>query len=88
MEKGKIKNCKTLPGADANTDHNLLVANLKTKLKHIIRQRGNDNWDFRALKNDSAIMYGKKVNEVPAKTDKRLHINEEWKLGKNAIWKG
>jgi hypothetical protein len=31
--KGSIRYCKTYPGADCDTDHNLLVAKMKIKLK-------------------------------------------------------
>lgn len=29
-----VKNCKTLPGANPDIDHNLLIADIQTKLKH------------------------------------------------------
>ncbi|KAG8223032.1 hypothetical protein J437_LFUL001354 [Ladona fulva] len=45
--KTSIKNCKTPPGANTDTDHNLFLVNLRTKQKHMKRKRGNNNWDLK-----------------------------------------
>ena len=34
-----MKNVQTLPGAGTDSDHNLLVANVRTSLKNIIRSQ-------------------------------------------------
>jgi len=39
-----------LPGADIDSDHNLLVAKFRTRLKKIIRfQKNRPRWDFEKL---------------------------------------
>jgi endonuclease/exonuclease/phosphatase family metal-dependent hydrolase len=35
--RNSVKDVQTLPGADINSDHNLLVATICTRLKKIIR---------------------------------------------------
>ena len=37
--RNSVKNVQTLPGADIDSDHNLLVANVRTSLKNIIRSQ-------------------------------------------------
>jgi hypothetical protein len=41
---------QTLPGADIDSDHNLLLARICTRLKKIIRfQKRNPQWDLKNL---------------------------------------
>ncbi|PNF21361.1 hypothetical protein B7P43_G17038 [Cryptotermes secundus] len=52
MQKNKVsvKDVKTLPGADIDSDHNLLVAKIRTRLKKIIRlQKRRPRWDLEKL---------------------------------------
>jgi hypothetical protein len=45
-----VKDVQTLPGADIDSDHNLLVAKICTKLKKIIRfQKKRPQWDLKKL---------------------------------------
>jgi hypothetical protein len=46
-----VKDVQTLPGADIDSDHNLLVAKICTRLKKIIRfQKRRPQWDLEKLK--------------------------------------
>jgi len=48
--RNSVKDVKTLPGADIDSDHNLLVAKLRTRLKKIIRfQKSRPRWDLEKL---------------------------------------
>jgi hypothetical protein len=50
--RNSVKIVQTLPGADINSDHNLLVAKICTRLKKIIRfQKRRPQWDFKKLHN-------------------------------------
>ena len=42
--RNSVKNSRAYPGADANTDHNLVAANLELKLKIIQRRVGVKRW--------------------------------------------
>jgi hypothetical protein len=45
-----VKDVQTLPGADIDSDHNLLVAKICTRLKKIIRfQKKRSQWDLEKL---------------------------------------
>jgi hypothetical protein len=45
-----VKDVQTLPGADIDCDHNLLVAKICTRLKKIIRfQKRKPRWDLGML---------------------------------------
>jgi len=45
-----VKDLQTLPGADIDSDHNLLVAKICTRLKKIIRfQKRRPQWDLEKL---------------------------------------
>ena len=48
--RNSVKDVQTLPGADFDYDHNLLVAKICTKLKKIIRfQKRRPQWDLEKL---------------------------------------
>lgn len=47
--KNSIKNPKTYPGADLDTDHNLLAAELKTRLKHVKKKTTYKKWNTEKL---------------------------------------
>ena len=45
-----LKDVQTLPGADIDSDHNLLVAKVRNRLKKIIRfQNSRPRWDLEQL---------------------------------------
>jgi hypothetical protein len=45
-----VKDFQTLPGADIDSDHNLLVDKICTRLKKIIRfQKRKPKWDLKKL---------------------------------------
>ena len=48
--RNSVKEVQTLPGADTDCDHNLLVAKICTRLKKIIRfQKRSARWDLEKL---------------------------------------
>ena len=48
--RNSVKDVQTLPGADIDSDHNLLVAKFGTRLKKIIRfQKSRPRWDLEKL---------------------------------------
>jgi len=45
--RNSVKDVQTLPGADIDSDHNLLVAKICTRLKKIVRfQKRRPQWNF------------------------------------------
>ena len=48
--RNSVKDVQTLPGADIDSEHNLLVAKVRTRLKEIIRfQKSRPRWDLEKL---------------------------------------
>jgi len=48
--RNSVKDVQTLPGADVDSDHNLLVAKICTRLQKIIRfQKRRPQWDLEKL---------------------------------------
>jgi len=48
--RSSVKDLQTLPGADIDSDHNLLVAKVRTRSKKIIRfQKSRPRWDLEKL---------------------------------------
>jgi hypothetical protein len=48
--RNSVKDVQTLPGADIDSDHNLLVAKFRTRLKKIIKfQKSRPRWDLEKL---------------------------------------
>ncbi|KAG8221942.1 hypothetical protein J437_LFUL018310 [Ladona fulva] len=58
--KNSVSNAKTLPGADADTDHNLLIMDMLTRLKHVTRNKQPaKKWNLMKLKEDK-----KKITKI------------------------
>ena len=48
--RNSAKDVQTLPGEDTDSDHNLLVAKFRTRLKKIVRfQKSRTRWDLEKL---------------------------------------
>jgi flagellar biosynthesis component FlhA len=48
--RNSVKNVQTLAGADIDSDHNLLVSKVRTRLKKIVRfQKRRQQWDLEKL---------------------------------------
>ncbi|XP_072016308.1 uncharacterized protein [Amphiura filiformis] len=51
--KTNVKNCRTFPGADIDSDHNLLYADVKLCLKILKKARTLANYDIQSLQDES-----------------------------------
>jgi len=54
-------NCRTYPGADCDTDHQLLVAMLKVRLAKRQRQHSIPPLNLEELKEDKAVQFAAEV---------------------------
>jgi len=54
-------NCRTYPGADCDTDHQLLVATLKVRLGRRQRQNSIPPLNLEELKKDKAVQFAAEV---------------------------
>ena len=48
-----IKNAKTYPGADADSDHNPVVSGIRIKLKKVTKAKRRECWNMEKLKEDN-----------------------------------
>jgi hypothetical protein len=57
--RNSVKDVQKLPGADIDSDHNLLVAKICTRLKKIIRfQKRRPQWDLEKLYTQKQTVQG------------------------------
>ena len=53
---------KTYPGADVNSDHNLMIGRVSIKLKKVKKQKGREQYDLNMLKDEeSRVKYAVEV---------------------------
>ena len=48
--RNAVKSCKAYPGADSNSDHNLLMANILCKMRKMKKPKTKPNLDLNILK--------------------------------------
>ena len=53
--RNAVRSCKTYPGADCNSDHNLLMANIVCKMRKLKKPKIIPSLDLTTLKNDTDI---------------------------------
>ena len=87
--RNSVKNSRTYPGADANTDHNLVMANIKLKLKKIRRAKKVRRWCLKDLGRKKALFQ----EEVQKEISKDIECKDEsvemgWERLKEAIKTG
>ncbi|KAG8226909.1 hypothetical protein J437_LFUL007823 [Ladona fulva] len=79
---------KTFPGADTDTDHNLLVVDVQTRLKHVGKRQQMRKWDVEKLKNESTQKeYAHNVYNKLYKLRQNKVMTKEWDAIRNTILK-
>ena len=77
--RNTVRNCHSYPGADVNSDHDLVAANLKqVRYKKIKGARKRLKWNLSTLANEETEK--KYVNDVEnaVKTGDDMLPNEHW----------
>ena len=78
-----MMNCRTYPGADCDTDHQLLVATLKVRLGKRQRQNSIPPLNLEELKEDKAVQFAAEVtNRFTALEAAQNEVTPE------DLWKG
>ena len=54
--RNSVLNSKTYPGADANTDHSLVAARIRSKLKIVYKGKNKKHWNTESLKETEKTM--------------------------------
>ena len=82
--KGCVKNVRTRPGADCNSDHQLLVADIKLRLKKMIQPLQPRRFDYQTLDNNYKIKISKRL-EALLQCDEERTPDELWKEGQDIM---
>ena len=83
-----VKNCKTYPGADVNSDHNLLVTRCMFRLKRIQGKKWIKKWNLGKLEGIHLGNFQKEITEkIEALIDgnKEKEVNYRWITLKDVI---
>ena len=83
--RNSVKNACSYPGADADSDHNLVVMIQSVKLKQLKRRRKKLQWDLQTLE-ATVESFQNKVNEKIRDTKQDdVSIEGRWIMLKNAV---
>uniref|UniRef100_A0A8D8U6H3 Craniofacial development protein 2 n=1 Tax=Cacopsylla melanoneura TaxID=428564 RepID=A0A8D8U6H3_9HEMI len=83
--KNSIMKAKTYPGADMDTDHNLLAAVVRTKMKHVKQKSSTRKWNTDKLRTEDAEPYRNEIEETMKNNAPKDDVKEEWKSVKDVI---
>lgn len=88
--RNAITSCKTYPGADIPSDHNLLLARTKLRLKKIVRKKTSKNVDTRKLKQDNVFQQtkerlNKEFMNISVNNNHETEIEDLWNKIKVSI---
>ncbi|KAL1446126.1 hypothetical protein WDU94_014018 [Cyamophila willieti] len=83
--KNSIMNAKTYPGADVHSDHNLLAAELRTRLKHVKKKATCKKWNTEKLRTNEAEQYQSEIEEKLKNITPLDSVKEEWNAMKDTI---
>lgn len=78
--RNQIKQCKAYPGADINSDHNLLIMESELKYKNIKKKNNIKRWNLQKLKNyEIKMTYNKKCDTLMTVTPNNITVKEKQK---------
>ncbi|XP_068084785.1 craniofacial development protein 2-like [Anabrus simplex] len=84
--RNQVLDCKTFPGADVDSDHNLLVMKCHLKLKKLKKGKNAKRWDLDKLK-EKRVRDCFKEHVAKGLNEKAEGntIEEEWRVMKNEV---
>ena len=84
--RNSVRNSRAYPGADANSDHNLVMAKTGLKLKKIVRSKPKKKWCMSELVNKKGQFQKTVENEIGMRMNDNVRgIEEQWTQLKDAI---
>ena len=81
---GSLQNAKTRPGSDCNSDHQLLVIDLKFRLKKLQKPPAVLRFDYMTISDDYRVEISNRFESLLQCDDDKTP-NELWEEGKNII---
>ena len=82
--RGSLQNAKTRPGSDCNSDHQLLVIDLKFRLKKLTKRQTVLRFDYTNISDDYKVEISNRF-EFLLQCDDEKEPSELWEEGKNII---
>jgi hypothetical protein len=82
--RNQVKNCKTYPGADIDSDHNMVLMKCNLKFKRLVKRKPQ-GWNVRKLRETKVrVAYEQKTDEmIPDKQEES--IDSAWNHIKTII---
>ena len=87
--RNSVKNSRSYPGADVNSDHNLVMAKIQLKLKKLRRKKKVKKWCLKDLESKKGLFHQKLRQELAkVSKDKGDNSEREWVRLREAIKSG
>jgi len=84
--RNQVLDCKAFPGADINSDHNLVAMTCRIKLKKLNKKKSARKWDLDKLKEvEISEQFGQAMGDSLENTAEGATVEEEWELLKTKI---
>ena len=84
--RNNVKDVQKLPGANIDSDHNFLVAKVRTRLKKIIRfQKSRPRWDLEKLNDQRQRVQDTLEEKLGASECESENAEVQWKNIKNVF---
>jgi len=82
--RNQVKESRSYPGADIDSDHNLLMMKSNLKFKKIVTRKFSDRWPINKLKEEKANDKFKELtNDI--NINERTDINNRWDIIKSTM---
>ena len=87
--RNQVKSCKTYPGADVDSDHNMIMMKCCIKMKKLQKRKERRRWNLREFKNkEKRLRYEERLEELmEEKGEEITGVEENWGRIKTAIIK-
>jgi len=84
--RNSVKDVQTLPGADIDSGHNILVAKICTRLKEVIRfQKRRPHWDLEKMYNQKQTVQDHLEGKLGAIECDRGNVEVQWNHIKECV---
>jgi len=77
--RNSVLNSKMYPGADADTDHNLVATKIRVKLKIVCKGRSKKHWNTDSLKDsEKSMVFIAKLEDKIERQQEEMNIERRW----------
>ena len=83
--RNSVKDVQTLPGADIDSDHNLLVATICTRLRIIRFHKKKPRWDLEKLYAQRQVVHDRLEEQLGAIKCESGNVEVQWNNIKKCV---